>query len=272
VSTYVIGDVQGCQHELDTLLRLIDFGAGRDRLWFTGDLVNRGPDSLAVLRFVRSLGDAATVVLGNHDLHLLACAAGVRQPHRKDTLGPVLEAPDRDELLHWLRHRPMLHFDDASGYLMIHAGLPPQWTAAQARQCAAELESVLRTDDNGTFFFNMYGNEPSSWSEQLEGWERLRFITNCLTRMRYCDAQGKLDFKEKGPPGSQPGTLIPWYRFPNRHNRDTPILFGHWATLRLTEPDTSAYNAWNLDTGCVWGGSLSAMRLEDHSLFSVPSD
>lgn len=272
MSTYVIGDVQGCQRALDALLRLIDFDAGRDCLWFTGDLVNRGPDSLAVLRFVRGLGDTATTVLGNHDLHLLACAAGVRPPHRKDTLAPILKARDREELLHWLRQRPLLHFDSVSGYLLIHAGLPPQWTAAQARQCAEELETVLRADDSDTFFANMYGNDPARWSEELHGWARLRFITNCLTRLRYCDADGNLDLKEKGAPGSQPERLIPWYRVPDRRSRDVPILFGHWATLRLTEPDTAAYNVWNLDTGCVWGGSLSAMRLEDRRLFSVPSD
>ena len=192
MSTYVIGDVQGCLRELEALLRLVDFDEGRDRLWFTGDLVNRGPDSLGVLRFVRGLGDAATVVLGNHDLHLLACAAGVRPPHRKDTLSAVFEAPDREELLHWLRHRSLLHFDADSGYLMVHAGLPPQWTAAQARQYAAELEGVLRADDNGTFFSHMYGNEPTRWSDSLAGMDRLRFITNCLTRLRYCDADGEL--------------------------------------------------------------------------------
>jgi bis(5'-nucleosyl)-tetraphosphatase (symmetrical) len=271
--TYAIGDVQGCHRELQRLLEVIAFDPGTDRLWFTGDLVNRGPDSLLVLRFVRQLGSRAITVLGNHDLHLLACAVGNRKPRRNDTFEEILEAPDRDSLLQWLRACPLFHHDTASGYAMVHAGLAPQWDIAAATARAHEVERALRGSGFTAFLNNMYGNEPDRWSEDLHGNARLRFITNCLTRIRYCTSKGRLDLKPKGPPGTQGGKLMPWYAVPDRRSRATRILFGHWATLHLAgAPDTENNNVVGLDTGCVWGGRLTAMRLDDGAMFDVASE
>lgn len=265
MSTYAIGDIQGCDGALGRLLELIDFAPSRDQVWLTGDIVNRGPDSLAVLRRVRALGGAAITVLGNHDLHLLAIAYGHGQKHRLDTLDDVLAAPDLSELLEWLRHRPILFFSPALNYLLVHAGLAPQWDLATAQRCAHEVETVLRGPNPGAFFAHMYGNDPNCWDEKLTGWNRLRFITNCLTRMRYCDVHGHIDLKHKGAPGSHPPHLVPWYAVPNRAAADVPIVFGHWST----HGGDALPHVHALDTGCQWGGQLTARRLEDGDIFQV---
>jgi len=255
MAVYAIGDVQGCFDELQALLALIDFDPRLDQLWFAGDLVNRGPKSLETLRFVRSL-DAVTV-LGNHDLHLLASAFIPGRRKRKDTLQNIIDAADANEMLDWLRHRPLLHHDATASYTLIHAGLPPQWDLQTAKACAAEVEQALQGNDYVEFLAAMYGNQPDVWDSAMTGWERLRFITNCFTRLRYCDSDGRLALEEKGPPGSQPKYLKPWFEWPERKSRDLRILFGHWSTL-------GAYDAPGihaLDTGCLWGGQLTAIRL-----------
>jgi bis(5'-nucleosyl)-tetraphosphatase (symmetrical) len=257
MATYAIGDVQGCYASLQRLLERIAFDPTGDRLWFVGDLVNRGPDSLAVLRYIKSLGDRAVVVLGNHDLHLLARAEGQVLNAKKDNLDDVLDAADRDELLAWLRHRPLMHQDPDKRFTMVHAGLPPQWDLALALACARELEAVLRGPDYRTFLAAMYGDEPAIWSSDLTGMDRLRFITNCLTRMRYCDPLGRLDLSAKGHPMTQPTTALPWFRVPWRASRAERIVFGHWSTLKWLAED----NVWSLDTGCLWGGHLTAIRI-----------
>lgn len=271
MATYAIGDVQGCYAELQALLAHIGFEETTDRLWFAGDLVNRGPDSLTVLRFVHGLGDRVLTVLGNHELHLLACAHGVRHPHRNDTFADILGAPDRDVLLGWLQRQPLLYVG-CGGDVLVHAGLPPDWTIDAARRHAAEVERALGSDAAGEFFTGMYGNEPDRWTDDLKGIERLRFITNALTRMRFCTRKGRLDLKSKGAPGTQQDKLLPWYAVPGRASRSSRVIFGHWATLHLGPADTEAHNVVGLDTGCVWGGSLTAMRLEDGRLFSVASN
>lgn len=270
MATYAIGDIQGCYQELVELLDLINFNDKNDRLWFTGDIVNRGPDSLAVLRLIKQLD--AVVVLGNHDLHLLAVAAGKADPNKKDTLEAILEAPDRDQLLTWLKSRPLLHRDQGLACVLIHAGLPPQWSIPRAQSLAQEVEQVLQGAQAEKYFAHMYGNEPVLWSEDLSGWERLRFITNCFTRLRFCTPDGRISMKDKGPPGRQSKPLLPWYQIQDRQSRDQTIIFGHWATIRLGEKqDFKANHVHALDTGCIWGGELTAMRLEDETYFSVPS-
>lgn len=259
MATYAIGDVQGCFDELQDLLKKISFDAQRDHLWFTGDLVNRGPKSLEVVRFVKALGERGVSVLGNHDLHLLAVAQGHERYRNKDTFDDILKAPDRDELLHWLRHRPFLHHDTGLGFTLIHAGLPPQWDLAQAKACAKEVEAVLRGKDFAAYLEHMYGNDPAQWSDTLTGWKRLRFITNCFTRLRYCDVAGCLALEEKGPPGTQPTPYLPWFEIPQRRSHGLSILFGHWSTLGArTDP-----GVYPLDSGCLWGGALTALRLDD---------
>lgn len=266
MSTYAIGDIQGCFSELRDLLALVQFNADQDTLWFTGDLVNRGPKSLEVLRFVRDLGGRHVSVLGNHDLHLLAVAYGVRALHRGDTLEPVLQAPDRDDLIDWLRHRPLLHYDKVNGYVMSHAGLAPSWTLRQAREVAREVETVLQGDTPEFFLQHMYGNEPDRWDDSLSGVERLRCIVNYLTRMRFCYADGRLDLSYKGEIAGKPRDLIPWFDVPNRTNVSEKIIFGHWAAL---DGKTGLPQLYALDTGCVWGNCLTALRLEDEKRFSV---
>lgn len=258
MAVYAIGDIQGCFHELQLLLTQLRFDPSQDRLWFAGDLVNRGPRSLETLRFVRNLGPAALSVLGNHDLHLLAVAHQASPLKSKDTLQPILDAPDRDGLLDWLRHRPLLHHDSALGYTLVHAGLPPQWDLALAQRCAREVETQLRGADYADYFGHMYGDEPSLWSESLSGWERLRFITNCLTRLRYCDKEGRLALAHKGAPGSQPPGLLPWFEHRHRRSRVQKILFGHWSTLG----ERNDAGIYPLDSGCLWGGKLTALRLD----------
>ena len=270
MATYAIGDVQGCAEALFSLLELLAFDRERDRLWFAGDLVNRGPHSLEVLRFVQGLGERAVSVLGNHDLHLLASAAGARGPRAKDTFGDVLGAPDRDALLGWLRARPLLHLDEEKGFAMVHAGLPPQWTLEEARALAREVEEVLRGTDERAFYREMYGDEPRRWSPALTGSARHRFVVNALTRLRYVTSDGVLELRHAGPPGTQARGLVPWFQAPGRRSRETHIVFGHWATLQIREPVDPVHRVHHLDTGCVWGGALSAMRLEDRRCFSVP--
>jgi len=265
MATYAIGDIQACFDELMQLLEVLRFDEARDRLWFTGDLVNRGTQSAEVLRFVKSLGDKAVVVLGNHDLHLLAVAARVTHLRPKDSFMDVLEAYDRNTLLDWLRHRPLLHHDARLGYTLIHAGLPPQWDLATARACAQEAEGMLRGADADAFFKQMYGDQPSQWRADLLGMERLRFIINCFTRLRYCDGEGRLALRDKGAPGSQAPDAMPWFQVPGRKSADLKILFGHWSTLGRYQGD----GVYSLDSGCVWGGSLTALRLDDGQWFGV---
>ncbi len=252
---FAIGDVQGCHTALLELLDAIAFDPPRDRLWFCGDLVNRGPDSLSVLRLVRELGDSAVTVLGNHDLHLLAVAAGVVQAKSRDTLDAVLDAPDSNELLDWLRHCPLAVYDH--GILMVHAGLAPSWTAAQTIQLAGEVETALRAPGYMGLLQDMYGDEPVAWDDTLTGSPRLRCIINYLTRTRYCDASGAMALQAKDAPGSQPPGFEPWFRIAGRASADTPVIFGHWSTLGQVEDR----NVVALDSGCVWGGRLTAMRL-----------
>ena len=257
MAVYAIGDLQGCYDELRELLDVLDFDPGRDRVWLTGDLVNRGPGSLEALRFVRSLGAAATVVLGNHDLHLLAVAKDPSGLRRSDTLDAVLAAPDRDELLAWLGAQPLLHTDPDLGWTMVHAGLPPEWDIAAARRCAAEVEAALGAAPAG-FFGAMYGDEPDLWSEALAGADRLRFIVNCLTRLRICAPDGRLLLKHKGPLAKAPAGSFPWFRVPGRRSAGSRIVFGHWSALGYYAGE----GVIGLDTGCAWGGMLSAVRLD----------
>lgn len=266
---YAVGDLQGCLEPLRRLLDQIAFDPSRDRLWLVGDLVNRGPHSLDALRFVKGMGESAVTVLGNHDLNLLAVAAGSRELRRKDTLRQILDAPDRDELLDWLRHRPLLHRDPALGFTMVHAGLPPQWSVDDAVERARELEAVMQGPRCKSFLANMYGDEPVRWKEKLKGWNRLRFITNCFTRLRYCDADGRLSMSDKGPPGSQSKGMMPWFEVPGRRSRGEKIVFGHWATLQTQKPLWPFHHAYHLDSGCVWGGYLTALRLDDVRYFRV---
>jgi bis(5'-nucleosyl)-tetraphosphatase (symmetrical) len=263
MSTWAIGDVQGCWEPLERLLQACAFDAARDRLWFVGDLVNRGPDSLRVLRFVRELGERAVTVLGNHDLHLLAVADGVRKASRKDSLQDILAATDRDELLTWLRGLPLAHREPALPHLMVHAGVPPGWSAEDTLARAAEVQAALRGPECSEFLHHMYGNFPARWSDDLAGMERLRVITNYLTRMRFCTEDGTLDLDNKSPPEGANRGFLPWFRHPGRRAADTPVVFGHWAAL---EGKADAPNVHALDTGCVWGGRLRAMRLEDGAL------
>ena len=258
MALYAIGDLQGCHAEFMALLERIRFDAGGDRLWLTGDLVNRGPDSLSVLREVKSLVAAATVVLGNHDLHLLAMAfapRGVRKRERE--LEAVLDAPDAAELLAWLAARPLLHRERGNAWTLIHAGLPPDWTLAEAERGAREVQQALREDAAG-LLGSMYGDVPDRWSASLDGEERLRFIVNCLTRLRFVDRKGRLVLSHKGTVEDAPRGALPWFRHPERATRKDALVFGHWSALGyLSEPGLLC-----LDTGCVWGGALTAQRLD----------
>lgn len=266
MATYAIGDVQGCYDDLQRLLRLVHFDLLHDRLWFVGDLVNRGPDSAKVLRFVRELGDKAVAVLGNHDLHLLGIVEGVATHRREDAMSDILEAPDRDELLKWLRHLPLAHFDTTLDVLMIHAGLPQQWDLAHTIGAAAEVEAVLQGPNYSELLARMYGNDPVFWDPKHKRWDRLRFTINCLTRLRCCDSDGRLALKFKGPPhDAETQGLIPWFKMPKRQSRNIDIVFGHWSALGLYRGN----GVYCLDSGCVWGGTLSALRVDDGQVFSV---
>jgi bis(5'-nucleosyl)-tetraphosphatase (symmetrical) len=258
MARYAIGDVQGCYEELKALLAKARFSADRDELWFVGDLVNRGPQSLETLRFVRALGANATVVLGNHDLHLLALAFGSKRKSRDgDTLDAVLEASDRDQLLEWLLGRPLAVFDEPRGEFLVHAGLVPEWTPRAAAKLAREVEAVLR-DDARTLFDSMYGNKPDQWSDSLRGMDRLRFVINAFTRMRFCRRDGTVDLKAKGAPGEQHEGLFPWFDVPDRKSAEVRVICGHWSTLGLKR----RRDLLALDTGCVWGGALTAVNLD----------
>lgn len=253
---YLVGDLQGCCDAFDRLLAQLQFSPSRDRVWVLGDLVNRGPQSLQTLVRLHRLGDAAVCLLGNHDLHLLAVAAGVRRPHRSDTLGDILESPERDAWIDWVRQRPLAA--QAHGWLLVHAGVAPQWTAGQTLALAAEVETMLRGPDLPAFLQVMYGNEPACWRDDLQGHDRMRFVVNVLTRIRFVHEDGSLDFKLKEGTDAAPPGLLPWFGVPGRRTEGTPIAFGHWSTLGLIDrPDLLA-----LDTGCVWGGELTAVRID----------
>jgi bis(5'-nucleosyl)-tetraphosphatase (symmetrical) len=258
MAVYAIGDLQGCYEEFRELLERLEFEPTRDRLWLTGDLVNRGPGSLEALRFVKSLGPAASVVLGNHDLHLLALASNpARRPRKSDTLSEVLEAPDRDELLAWLTRLPLVHVDAELGWAMVHAGLPPEWDLALARTCAEEVSAALLADPVA-FFADMYGDQPDRYSPALAGADRLRFTVNCLTRLRLCAPDGRLLLEYKGPLSKAPPGAVPWFRVPGRATARDRIVFGHWSALGYYDAD----GVLGLDTGCAWGGTLTARRLD----------
>jgi len=269
MAVYAIGDIQGCHDPLARLLDRLRFDPAADMLWLVGDLVNRGPHSVEVLRLVHGLGERAVTVLGNHDLTLLAVAAGRVKPKRKDTFHTILDAPDRAELLDWLRRCPLLHHDPALGFTLVHAGLPPQWDLALAQRCAAEVEGTLRGPLCGEFLARMFGGEPRRWRDDLAGYDRLRFIVNALTRMRFCTADGALSFSEKGAPGSQGPGLLPWFAVPGRHGVDLNLVFGHWAALGYYR----APGIYALDSGCVWGNRLTAIRLDEPGVpaWSVPA-
>ena len=259
MTTWAIGDIQGCLEPLERLLKKIRFDARNDELWLVGDLVNRGPDSLGVLRRLHALRDRCRIVLGNHDLHLLAVAAGCVAHKRKDTFDDVLGAADAGALLHWLQQQPLLHYDAARDTVMTHAGIPPQWSLFDAQRLAREVEGVLRYGDARAYFSAMYGNEPALWDESLEGTTRLRTITNYFTRMRFIDAGGALDLASKEGLGTAPAGYAPWFAAGARRSAGTRIVFGHWAAL---EGKTGVPGIEALDSGCVWGGSLSALDLD----------
>ena len=263
MALYAIGDLQGCLEPLERLLDAIAFDPARDRLWFVGDLVNRGPDSLGCLRFVKSLGPSAVTVLGNHDLHLLCVAEGIEKPRARDTLEGVLAAPDRDELLDWLRRRPLMHVEGA--YALVHAGLLPEWPVPKARALAGEVEAVLQGTGWRRFLSHLDGNEPARWDDGLEGDDRLRVIVNAMTRLRVCARDGAMHLAFKGEPGEKaPG--VPWFDVPGRANATHTIVCGHWSALGLKVlPRLVA-----LDSGCVWGRSLTGVRLGDRRLWQVP--
>jgi bis(5'-nucleosyl)-tetraphosphatase (symmetrical) len=261
---YAIGDVQGCYQSLMRLLEKINFDPAGDQLWFTGDLVNRGPESLETLRFIKSLGDNAVSVLGNHDLFLLTIYHGYHAPRANDTLDAVLAANDYDELAQWLLTLPLLHTEH--NYVMTHAGIPPQWNLPQAQQLAADVQQQMQTDSDN-FFKHLYGNKPSSWSDSLQGFKRTRYIVNAFTRMRFCHANGELDLHYSGPVATYHGDAKPWFAWPNRKTKNQNIIFGHWAALH---GKTNTERVFALDTGCSWGETLTAMRLSDQQVFTVP--
>lgn len=267
MATYAIGDLQGCFGPLVQLLEHIGFSASRDRLWLVGDLVNRGPESLAVLRFVRSLGAQATTVLGNHDLHLVMVAEGHGRPNAEDTLEGVLAAPDRDELVAWLRAQPLFHVEDE--YAMVHAGLLPQWDVAQAAALSGEVGAALTAENFRDFLAHMWGSEPNAWRDDLAGWDRLRVVVNAMTRMRFVTPEGAMEFRapgSKGPPERGPAGCLPWFEAPQRRSADHTLIFGHWSALGFLQERRLIA----LDSGCLWGGPLTAVRLEDRKVFQLP--
>ena len=264
MSTYAIGDLQGCYFSFLNLLAACRFDPARDRLWLVGDLINRGPHSLAILRWMRKHEGCVRVVLGNHDLHALAVHEGFVETHRNDTLVELFSADDRDALFDWLRLQPLTHAEN--GYLMVHAGLLPQWDAAKAGQLAGEVESVLKGPDYRHFLAAMYGNEPDHWQDRLNGMSRLRVITNAMTRLRVCTPEGRMEFRFKGEPQNIPEGYLPWFEVKRRKNRKDTLIFGHWSALGLKVRKRLIA----LDSGCLWGGKLSAVKLEDRKVFQVP--
>lgn len=264
MSTYAIGDIQGCYDSLHRLLDLCTFDPVNDRLWLVGDLVNRGPKSLETLRLVKSLGASALTVLGNHDLYLMMLAeGGAKFRGKDDTLQAIFEAPDCDELINWLRQQPLCHTED--DYCLVHAGLLPQWTAARARELSAEVENILQGPDFHEFILNLWGSEPAAWSDELTGWPRLRVIVNAMTRMRFITPDGVMEFKSKGRLSNAPAGHLPWFDAPGRRSANTVLVTGHWSALGLKITP----NLLALDSGCLWGGHLTAVRLEDRRLFQV---
>ena len=266
MATYAIGDIQGCYEEFAALLELMDFRSDRDRLWLLGDLINRGPDNLSVVRRVMALGGAAVTILGNHDLHFLAVHRGGHSPNRSDTFTDLLAAPDVDEISDWYRHQLLFHRDKTLGYAMAHAGVPFFWSLKEARTLAAEVEAEIRGPNCEHYFQAMYGNEPDRWRDDWTGMDRLRVITNYLTRMRLVDEQGVLDFSHKGVLEDAPSGLVPWFELTHRQPPKQKLLFGHWAALEGFFEDEHVIG---LDTGCVWGRSLTGLRLDDAALFTV---
>lgn len=263
MSTYAIGDVQGCHSRLLELNSRVESTSENPGFIFLGDLVNRGPQSVATLKYVQTLGSRAKTILGNHDLHLLAAAHGIRKLHQSDTLDEVLNAPDRNELLDWLRQRPLALFEN--GHLFVHAGVVPQWTAERTIDLAHEVETVLRGPDWVDFLREMYGNQPAKWDDALTGMDRLRCIVNALTRIRFCTSDGTMEFNTKDGSGTELPGYIPWFDVPGRRTENVTVVFGHWSTLGLVVRP----NLIGLDTGCVWGGKLSAINLENRQLIQV---
>ena len=263
MATLAIGDVQGCYDQLMRLLEIAGYDEKRDVLWFVGDLVNRGPQSAQTVRFVKKLGARQVTVLGNHDLALLVIAAGIRKPHRGDTFDELLAATDREELIDWLRYQKMMHAGD--GYAMVHAGLLPQWSVAQALALAREVEMALQGPDYREFLANMYGNEPTRWRDDLTGYERLRVIINAMSRMRLVTPEGAMEFSHKTGLAGLPAGYLPWYDAPRRTSRAERVIFGHWAALGLIVREDVVC----LDSGCVWGRALTALRLEDRRIYQL---
>ncbi|MBM0747998.1 bis(5'-nucleosyl)-tetraphosphatase (symmetrical) ApaH [Pantoea eucrina] len=264
MSTYLIGDIHGCYDELRALLAQVSFDPQQDELWLTGDLVARGPGSLDVLRYVKSLGDSVRMVLGNHDLHLLAVFAGISRNKPKDRLTPLLEADDADVLINWLRRQPLLQVDEEKKLVMAHAGITPQWDLATAKACAREVEAVLSSDSYPLFLDAMYGDMPNNWTPELSGLARLRFSTNALTRMRFCFPNGQLDMICKEAPDSAPPPLRPWFNVPGKMGSDYTQIFGHWASL---EGKGTPDHVIGLDTGCCWGGTLTLLHWETQQCY-----
>ncbi len=264
MATYAVGDVQGCYKPLTNLMKRVNFDLQKDELWLAGDLVNRGPQSLEVLQLARSLGDQAKIVLGNHDLHFLAVATGIRPPRSKDTFDALLQSPELDSLVDWLRQSPLFYTDVKLGYSMVHAGIPPGWSIAKTERRAIEVEQMLRSSRYLDFLDDMYGNEPLRWDSNLRGMERLRVVTNCLTRMRFCTADGTLDLIDKTHKESVRMGFLPWFRHPNPSFQNHKLVFGHWAAL---DGQIEVKNIFPLDTGCAWGGRLTMMRLDDGKFF-----
>ncbi len=272
MAIYAIGDLQGCYDELMDLLHEINFDERNDQLWFAGDLINRGPKSLECLKFVFNHPINCKTVLGNHDLHFIALSYGVRQPHKSDTLDELLNSKNRNKYITWYKQQPFLLHDEDSNFYLLHAGLPPQWDIQLSIELANETSQFLQSNEFDKFIHSMYGNKPVLWQDDLIGYERFRFIINCFTRLRYCNKDGSLEFKYKEAPGTQNEYLFPWYSHKARKSKNSKILFGHWSTVTLgKDKDFSIWNAYPLDTGCLWGGSLTALRLEDETLFKVPS-
>lgn len=265
MATYAIGDIQGCYSQLKELLSKLEFKSDRDKLWFAGDIVNRGPDSLKTIRFIKSLQDNAITVLGNHDLHLLAIANGRRKQGKNDTIQNILDASDSELLLDWLIQRPLVHYQKKNNVCLVHAGIYPRWTINQTLCYATEIETVLQGPKAHEFFHHMYGDKPAKWSNNLTGWDRLRFITNCFTRMRYINDNLKLCLKDKGAPGNQDADIHPWFEM-ERKEKDLNIVFGHWSTLKNPEYE----HLHPLDTGCLWGGKLSALKI-NHKMKKITS-
>ncbi len=270
MATYAVGDLQGCLDPLLKLLEQVKFDPSQDVLWLVGDLVNRGPQSLETLRYIKNLGNSAVTVLGNHDLHLLAFASGHRQPGELDTLYEILQAPDCEELIDWLHLQPLAHYDKDLDMLLVHAGVPPIWSVKKVLKRAAEVEAVVRDEKKSIKFLKkMYGDLPDTWDKKLTGMKRLRLITNYLTRMRFCSASGQLELTSKAPPEDPPPGFAPWFSFPNPKLRNTRIVFGHWAALM---GKTENPQFIGLDTGYVWGGSLRMIRLQDGEVFEVTAN